>query len=77
MAKMKFNEENTLKKPRNPAKPGGGKRCNRDARKAIRREAAAARQKVYDSFTIEQKIARAVPGSREHTRLVFAQGMAE
>ena len=40
------------------------------ARKQEKREQAAERQAEHDKLTLEQKIANAVPGSKEHKRLV-------
>ena len=39
-------------------------------RKEEKRDEAAARQAEHDKLTLEQKIANAVPGSKEHKRLV-------
>lgn len=39
-------------------------------KRARKRAEAEARQKKYDALTLEQKIAKAVPGSKEHTRLL-------
>jgi hypothetical protein len=39
-------------------------------KRSRKRAEAEARQKKYDALTLEQKIARAVPGSKEHTRLL-------
>ena len=39
------------------------------ARKQEKREQAAERQAEHDKLTLEQKIANAVPGSKEHKRL--------
>jgi hypothetical protein len=39
-------------------------------KRARKRVEAEARQKKYDALTLEQKIAKAVPGSKEHTRLL-------
>ena len=39
-------------------------------RKQERRDEAEARQAEHDKLTLEQKIANAVPGSKEHKRLV-------
>lgn len=38
-------------------------------RKEEKRDEANARQAEYDKLTLEQKIAHAVPGSKEHKRL--------
>jgi hypothetical protein len=43
------------------------------AAKARRREEALARQVQYDKLSLNDKIARAKHGSREHTRLVDRQ----
>ena len=40
------------------------------ARKQEKRDEAAARQAEHDKLTLEQKIANAVSGSKEHKRLV-------
>ena len=40
------------------------------ARKQEKRDDAQARQAEHDKLTLEQKIANAVPGSKEHKRLV-------
>ena len=40
------------------------------ARKQEKREQSAERQAEHDKLTLEQKIANAVPGSKEHKRLV-------
>tara|TARA_R100001244_G_scaffold62411_1_gene52076 strand:+ start:738 stop:950 length:213 start_codon:yes stop_codon:yes gene_type:complete len=40
------------------------------ARKQEKREEAAARQAEHDKLTLEQKIANAVSGGKEHKRLV-------
>ena len=39
-------------------------------RKEEKRDDAQARQAEHDKLTLEQKIANAVPGSKEHKRLV-------
>ena len=39
------------------------------ARKREKQEQAEDRQAEHDKLTLEQKIAKAVPGSKEHTRL--------
>ena len=39
-------------------------------RKQEKRDEAEARQAEHDKLTLEQKIANAVPGSKEHKRLV-------
>ena len=39
------------------------------ARKQEKRDEAEARQAEHDKLTIEQKIAKAVPGSKEYKRL--------
>mgnify|MGYP003639169103 FL=1 len=39
------------------------------ARKQEKREQAAERQAEHDKLTLEQKIANAVPGGKEHKRL--------
>ena len=40
------------------------------ARKQEKRDEAEARQVEHDKLTLEQKIANAIPGSKEHKRLV-------
>jgi hypothetical protein len=40
------------------------------ARKQEKRDEAAARQAEHDKLTLEQKIVNAVPGGKEHKRLV-------
>jgi hypothetical protein len=40
------------------------------ARKEERQEQAKERQAEHDKLTLEQKIANAVPGSKEHKRLI-------
>lgn len=39
-------------------------------RTAIRRELALGRQAEYDKLTVEQKLAKAIPGTRQHKRLL-------
>lgn len=40
------------------------------AKKALKRQEAEARQAKYDAMTLDQKIAKATPGSREYNRLI-------
>lgn len=40
------------------------------AKRERKRAEAEARQKKYDALSLEQKIAKAVPGSKEHTKLL-------
>jgi hypothetical protein len=39
-------------------------------RTLIRRERAVIRQEAYEKLTLEEKIARAIPGTRQHKRLM-------
>lgn len=45
------------------------KRSNFPFRKEQRRTQAAERQAAYDALSNDEKVARAVPGSRQHKRL--------
>lgn len=49
-------------------------RKNFPHRKEERRVDAAARQAKYDALSLEDKIAKAVPGSKEHKKLISKQG---
>ena len=64
---------NGPKRPKGPCKPGGGKRCNRDVRKAARRERAAQRAAAASARSVAERIAIAEcrPGrsARELARL--------
>lgn len=66
-----MQEDNTFKKKRDPLKRkrGGGKRMNRDKRREQRHEEAVARQALHDALTLDEKIAKATPGSKEMMRL--------
>ena len=44
--------------------------------RTARREKAAKRQSAHDVLTLQQKIARARPGSNEHQRLMIAEQTA-
>ena len=40
------------------------------AKRELKRQEAEARQAKYDALTLDQKIAKAIPGSKEHTKLL-------
>ncbi len=69
-------KEEPIKRRRSRSQPGGGKRKNRDARRAQRRSDAEARQATYDALTLEEKIAKARRGSKEYRKLVAVRGAA-
>ncbi len=60
-----MNEMLKASKKQNNRKSGAAQ-----ANKERKRKEALARQEVYDKLSFEDKVKRAVPGSREHQRLL-------
>jgi hypothetical protein len=46
-------------------------RKNFENRKKARKDSAKVRQEAYDKLSFEQKLQKAVPGSKEHDKLVY------